>query len=179
MDSTASIPATEYTSWFAIHTRSRHEKVVFQRLRGQGFTAFLPTVRESHRWRDRRKIVELPLFRSYVFVRLAMTQHERVQILQVDGVSSVVGNRGRGAPIPDDQIEAVRTLISRCVPWNSYPFLKVGQRVRIRGGALEGLEGVFLEQNGERRLVISVDAIQRSMAVCIEGYDVEPVAVVP
>jgi transcriptional antiterminator NusG len=157
------IAATEGVSWFAIHTRFRHEKVVLQRLCGDGLTSFLPIVRESHRWRDRRQIVDVPLFPSYVFVRLVMTQQERARILRVDGVQSVVGNRGEGTPIPDDQIETVRTLLSTGVTWGPYPFLKFGQRVRIRGGALEGLEGIFLQQNGQSKLVLSLNVIQRSM----------------
>lgn len=82
---------------------------------------------------------------------------------------------GQGTPIPDAQIDAVQTLISQELPWSNHPFLKIGQRVRIRGGALDGVEGIFQARNGDTTLVISIDAIQRSMAVRIEGYDVEPV----
>jgi transcription antitermination factor NusG len=93
----------------------------------------------------------------------------------VEGVFGLVGAKGEGVPIPDDQIEAVRNLISGELPWSSHPFLKIGQRVRIRSGALNGLEGVLTSRNGDRTLVISVDAIQRSLAVRVEGYEVEAV----
>jgi transcription antitermination factor NusG len=166
-------PATECVSWYALSTRARHEKVVDRRLHGQGITTFLPVVREIHRWQDRRKVVELPLFSCYVFVKLAMSPQQRVRVYQVDGILGFVGSRGQGTPIPDEQIEAVRTLLSQNLPWSSHPFLKAGQRVRIRGGVLDGLEGIFLSRNGDRTLVISVDAIQRSLSVRIEGYDVE------
>ena len=96
-------------------------------------------------------------------------------MLQVDSVLRFVGIRGVGMPIPDEQIDAVRTLLNEHLPCCSYPFLKIGQRVRIRSGALDGLEGILLSQNGDRTLIISVDAIQRSLAVRVEGYDVEPV----
>ncbi len=76
-------------------------------------------------------------------------------------------------PIPDEQIDALRTVVTQQVPWSAHPFLKIGQRVRIRGGSLEGVEGVLLSRNGDRTLIISVDAIQRSLAVRVEGYDVE------
>lgn len=168
------MPTTGQHSWYAVHTRSRHEKVVERRLGGQGVTTFLPLVKETHRWWDREKTVELPLFSSYVFVRMVMTPEERVRVFRVDGVLGFVGVRGQGTSIPDEQIEAVQRLVSESVPWNNYPFLRIGQPVRIRGGALDGLEGFFVAQNGENKLIISVNAIQRSLAISLHGYQVEP-----
>jgi transcription antitermination factor NusG len=173
--SAAPIAETGFASWYAVQTRARHEKVVAERLREQGLTTFLPLFREMHHWSDRRKLVELPLFSCYVFVRLLPTNEQRLRVLQQDGVFNFVGVRGQGTPIPDEQIDAVQTLISEKLPWSNHPFLKIGQRVRIRGGALDGVEGILLARNGDSTLVISIDAIQRSMAVRIEGYDVEPV----
>jgi len=162
-------------NWYAVQTRARHEKMVAHRLQEQGMTTFLPLVSEVHRWSDRRKVVELPLFSCYVFVQLFPTNEQRMRVLRLDGVFSLVGVRGEGTPIPDEQVEAVRTLVAQNLPWSNHPFLKVGQRVRIRGGALDGVEGVLLSRDGESTLVVSIDAIQRSLAVRIEGYDVEPV----
>jgi transcription antitermination factor NusG len=173
--SAAPIADTTFASWYAVQTRARHERVVAERLREQGVTTFLPLFREVHRWSDRKKLVELPLFSCYVFVRLLPTNEQRLRVLRQDGVFSFVGLRGQGTPIPDEQIDAVQTLISQDLPWSNHPFLKIGQRVRIRGGALDGVEGILLARNGDSTLVISIDAIQRSMAVRIEGYDVEPV----
>jgi transcription antitermination factor NusG len=161
-------------NWYAVHTRARHEKVVAQRLQEGGLTTFLPLVTEIRRWSDRKKSVEFPLFGCYVFVRLAPTSEERLRVLKIDSVLNFVGIRGQGTPIPDLQIDAVRTLIEERLPWSTHPFLKIGQRVRIRSGALNGMEGVLVSRNGDRTLVLSVDAIQRSLAVRIEGYDVEP-----
>jgi transcription antitermination factor NusG len=161
-------------NWYAVQTRARHEKVVAQRLQEGGLTTFLPLVTEIHSWSDRKKSVELPLFNCYVFVRLASTSEERLRVLRIDSVLSFVGIRGQGTPIPDPQIDAVRMLIEERLPWSTHPFLKIGQRVRIRSGALNGLEGILVARNGDRTLVLSVDAIQRSLAVRIEGYDVEP-----
>jgi transcriptional antiterminator NusG len=165
---------TAQSNWYAVQTRARHEKVVAQRLQEGGLTTFLPLVTEIHSWSDRKKSVELPLFGCYVFVRLAPTSEERLRVLRVDSVLSFVGIRGQGTPIPDLQIDAVRMLIEERLPWSTHPFLKIGQRVRIRSGALTGLEGILVSRNGDRTLVLSVDAIQRSLAVRIEGYDVEP-----
>jgi transcription antitermination factor NusG len=162
-------------AWYAIHTRARHERVVTQRLQEQGVTTFLPVVTEVHRWSDRRKSVELPLFGCYVFIRLQPTHEERLRVLRVDGVFRFVGVRGTGTPIADSQIESIRTLIAEGMPWSAHPFLQVGRRVRVRGGALNGVEGILLARNEDSTLVISVDAIQRSLAVRIQGYDVEPI----
>jgi transcription antitermination factor NusG len=99
---------------------------------------------------------------------------ERLRVLRVEGVFGLVGGRGEGIAIPDEQINAVQGLVEAQLPWSSHPFLKIGQRVRIRSGALDGLEGILVSRNGDRTLVISVDAIQRSLAVRVEGYEVEP-----
>jgi transcription antitermination factor NusG len=159
--------------WYALHTRARHEKIVEHRLQERGVSTFLPLVTEVHRWSDRKKRVQLPLFTGYLFVRLAPSKVDRLRVLRIDGVFDFVGSRGEGTPIPDAQIEAVRTLVEGVRPWSSYPFLKVGQRVRIRSGALEGIEGILVSRRGDQTLVISVDAIQRSLAVRVEGYEVE------
>jgi transcription antitermination factor NusG len=160
--------------WYAVHTRARHEKMVAMRLRELGLNSFLPLVKETHRWSDRKKVVEIPLFSCYVFVQMAPENKERLAVCSTDGVVQIVGSRGQGIPIPKEQIEAVRLLLSEQLPWTEHPFLKVGQRVRICGGAMDGVEGILLARNGDRTLVVSVDVIQRSLAVRIEGYRVEP-----
>jgi transcription antitermination factor NusG len=167
--------AADCGHWYALHTRSRHERVVENRLRQQGMSTFCPIVSEIHRWSDRRKKVEVPLFSCYVFVHTALTPEDKGKIFRVDGILGFVGVRGHGQSIPEEQIAAVRSVVEQQVSWSSHPYLKIGQRVRVRGGALEGVEGIFLSRNGEDSLVVSVDAVQRSIAVRISGYDVEPV----
>jgi transcription antitermination factor NusG len=159
--------------WYALHTRPRHEKAVVQRLSDRGVETFLPTVIEEHRWSDRKKKVELPLFGSYVFARFTPSRADRLRVLRVDGVLALVGSQGEGTPIPDEQLDAVRVLLGGALSWSVYPFLKIGQRVRIRIGALDGVEGILVSRSGDQTLVISVDAIQRSLAVRVEGYQVE------
>jgi transcription antitermination factor NusG len=161
--------------WYALHTRARHEKAIERRLREQGMETFVPTTMEVHRWSDRKKKVEVPLFSCYVFIRCALTSDDRTLVHRVESVHGFVGSRGSSLPIPDEQIESIQKVLTQTAPWRSYPFLKAGQRVRVRGGAMDGVEGVFLAENGDHSLIISVDAIQRSMAVRIDGYDVEPV----
>jgi transcription antitermination factor NusG len=169
----AVIGVTPTDSWYALYTRPRHERVVLQRLLDLRIETFFPTVTEVHQWSDRKKTVQLPLFSCYVFARFAPDRAQRLRVLTIDGVLGLVGNRGEGSPIPDDQIDAVHALVERKLPYFPYPFLKVGERVRIRSGALDGVEGILVARNGTQTLVISIDALQRSLAVRVEGYEVE------
>jgi transcription antitermination factor NusG len=146
-----------------------------QELRLSGLTTFLPLVKEVRNWSDRRKVVELPLFSCYLFVKLVPRNVERVRVLRVNGVIKFVGPSGIGIPIPDEEIHSVRALVEEQLPLCSHPFLKVGQRVRIRSGALNGVEGILVSRGRDCTLVVSLNAIQRSLSVRIQGYDVEPV----
>ena len=175
IESPAPILQTNLAEWYAVHTYPRHEKAVAERIQRQGLTTFLPMTTEVHRWSDRKKTVQLPLFTCYLFVQLQPTNEQRLRVLQTDGVISFVGSQRIGTPIPEEQIEAVRQLHERRVECRTHPFLKAGQRVRVRGGALEGVEGLFVTENGDASVVISVDAIQRSLAVRINGYDLDVV----
>ena len=107
-------PAT--VAWFAVQTRPRHEKKVSAELREKGVSAFLPLVSSTRQWSDRSRVVEMPLFPQYVFVRIAQTLDTRVSVLRTNGVTNFVGTRGIGVPIPDDQIERVQTVVTRGIP---------------------------------------------------------------
>jgi transcription antitermination factor NusG len=163
-------------AWFAIQTRSKHERVVSNYLANRGVTHYLPTLVEIRRWSDRRKKVECPLFPGYLFVQIIAENERRVEVLRAPGIVRFVGPGHEGSVIPSSQIESVRKLINDNLPWTSYPFLpflKSGQRVRLRGGALDQVEGIFLRRGSEGTLIVSIDAIQRSLAVSIQGYDIE------
>ena len=170
-----SVSETQATlHWYAIRTRSRHEKVVEKQLKGQGIEVFCPTISQVHDWSDRRKVVESPLFPGYGFVYIAHSPEERVRVLRTHGVVDLVGYQGQAISIPREQIEAVRAVVEGNVQYTKHAFLKVGQRVRVRGGSLDGVEGILVAQNGARNLVISVEPIERSISIRIEGYEVEP-----
>ena len=166
---------SEAMKWFAVRTRSRHEKVVERHLQGQGIDVFSPFISQVRQWSDRRKVVETPLFPGYAFVRIAPTPEERIKVLKAQGVVEIVGGQGQGIPIPAEQIEAVRGVVAGDLPIAQHAFLKVGQRVRVLGGSLDGVEGILVAQDGSRNLVISVEPIRRSLSIRIEGYQVEPV----
>lgn len=161
--------------WYAIRTRSRHEKVAANELAQRGIQVFLPLVSSVRQWSDRKTEVELPLFPGYAFVRVAYFSGDRVRVLQATGVAGFVGSNPSGAPIPDEQLEAVKTLLLNKVAVTEHPFLKVGQRIRVKGGSLHGVEGMLVAVNGLRNLVISVEPIQRSLSINLTGYDVEVV----
>jgi transcription antitermination factor NusG len=162
-------------SWYAIHTRSRHEKKVDAALREIGIRSFLPLTRQVRRWSDRQQVVELPLFPCYGFLQIEPSSKTRLTVLRTPGVLGFVGARHGPSPIPNAEIEQVRKVLEQSVPVSPYPFLRVGQRVRIRGGALDGVEGIWQGQKSNGTLVISVSLIQRSFAISIDGYAVEPV----
>jgi transcription antitermination factor NusG len=140
-----------------------------------GVENFLPLVKRTRQWSDRVKEVDLPLFSGYTFVRVVLTSADRLRVLQAHGVAGFVGINCGGTAIPENQIEDIRTLLASEVTFEEQPFLRVGQRVRVRGGALDGVEGILSAQNDDRSLVISLEPIQRSLSVRIQGYTVEPV----
>ena len=159
--------------WFAVQTRPQHEKKVSAALEEKGVVVFLPLLSALHQWSDRRRRIETPLFANYVFVRVGSERDARVPVLQTSGVLRFVGPRGIGTPIPDEQIEAVRKVLQQGAPVTAYPYLALGQKIRIRGGCFDGIEGYLAGANGDRSLVISVDGIQRSLAIRIAGYEIE------
>jgi len=159
--------------WYALHTRSRQEKVVVSQLERRGIKTFLPLVKEMHRWSDRQKLVQLPLFSCYAFVHMQLLPELWYKVMQTNGVLRFVGVRGGGIPIPENQIESLQAVLSSAAPFELCPFLQVGRRVRIRGGALDGIEGLLTARNGDCTLVISVEPIQRSISIRIDQYQVE------
>jgi transcription termination/antitermination protein NusG len=163
-------------SWFAVHTRPRHEKKVQLSLHEKNIQTLLPLYCEKRQWSDRRRAVHLPLFPGYVFTRIVETVDTHISVLRTVGVIAFVGIRGKGVPIPDEQIEAVQAILEGGVSFTPHPFLHEGQRVRIRGGCLDGLQGILLGKNGDQSLIVSINIIQRSLAVRVAGYQVEPIA---
>ena len=165
----------EQAQWYAIQTRPRHEKTLVAELEQKGITTYLPLIAETHCWSDRRKVVQVPLFSCYAFISAVLRPAVRLQVLRVWGVLSFVGPRREPMTIPAKQIEDVQRLLACNRPFASIPFLKVGQRVRILGGCLDGMEGILVDRRGNRRLVISLESIERSLSFSIEDYRVAPI----
>lgn len=180
LESTSIIPpprlAPEESHWYAIHTRPRHEKRVVGQLHEKNVFTFLPLLHEIHQWSDRRTRVEVPMFSCYAFVHLVQTAEERLKVLRTPGVLGFVGNEKQGIPIPDEQIESLQTAIKEKIPCAVHPFIRMGQRVRVRGGSLDGIEGILVCQGGDQTLVVSVELLRRSISIRVKGYDIELVS---
>jgi len=158
--------------WFAVQTRYRFEKKVAAELTRKNCEVYLPTLTEHHTWSDRQKEVTTPLFPGYAFVHIDQSRNARQAVLQTAGVIGFVSFGGVVAAVPPKQIEDLKLLLQQKGRFSLHPFVKTGQRVRIRGGSLHGLEGVLLHHEGEK-LVISIESIQRSLAIEIKGYELE------
>ena len=158
--------------WYSIQTRYRFERKVTAQLQRKGLQTFLPLLEEFHRWSDRRQPVYVPLFSGYTFAHFDLSTGVRIELLHTAGVIGLISFGGEATPIPAKQINDLKKLLSQKAPCSLHAFLKIGQRVRIRGGCLDGLEGI-LGQRGDQSLVISIESIQRSVAITIEGYDLE------
>jgi transcription antitermination factor NusG len=152
-----------HLQWFALRVRPRSEKAVAESLGGKGYEQFLPLCRQKRRWSDRVKEVQLPLFPGYVFSRFDV--QKRLPILTTPGVMFVVSVGKVPGPIADSEIEALQILVRSRLQVEPWPFLHVGERVRIIGGPLTGAEGILTAMKGPSRLVVSITLLQRSVAV--------------
>jgi transcription termination/antitermination protein NusG len=167
--------------WHALYTRHQHEKPIARILANNGHEVFLPLYAATHRWQDRDKRLLLPLFPGYVFICGGLDR--QIQILRTPGVFSIVGWTGHPAIIPHQQIEAVRQMVQGEGHVAPYPFLNCGDRVRVRSGALQGLEGTLARKKNLFRLVVSLEMLGRSAAVeidicCIERLGPSPLIAV-
>jgi transcription antitermination factor NusG len=159
--------------WFALQVRSRYENVVTAHLSGKGYEWFLPLYSCRRRWSDRFIETEQPLFPGYVFCRL--NPLDRLPILMTPGVFLVVGIGKTPTPIDEAEIAAIQAAVRSGLPTQPWPFVRIGQRVRIEHGPLYGLEGILLEFRGHNRLVLSVTILHRSIAVQVEDAWVTPI----
>ena len=125
------LPFVEQQPWYAVRTKSRHEKVVCKQLEADSLESYLPSVQQSRQWSDRTKVIDSPLFPGYVFVRVPHFPSMKVQILRKVGVIGFVGNDRGATPIPDSELNGVRCLLMNRIPHASHPYLKVGQRIRV------------------------------------------------
>jgi transcription antitermination factor NusG len=159
--------------WYALQTCANHEKRVREQLRLRTVETYLPLYASMRRWKDRRVRLQLPLFPGYVFVHLAL--RDRLPVLQTPSVVRLVGFGGQPAALPDHEIEVLRQGLAREMCIEPHPYINVGQRVRVRTGPLQGLEGILVRRKNKSRLVISLDLIMRSVAVEVDVAELESV----
>jgi transcription elongation factor/antiterminator RfaH len=158
--------------WYAAYTKHQHEKRAADLLSRKGIEVFLPLYREAHRWKDRTQMVSVPLFPCYLFVRTNADQ--KLEILNTPGVFWLVENGGRACPVPESDIESVQKLVRSCSSVRPHPYLRNGDRVRIRTGALAGIEGILTRTKNQHRVVISVDLLSKSLSVEVDLSVLEP-----
>jgi transcription antitermination factor NusG len=162
--------ATTNVHWYAAYTFPRHEKLVAEQLAQKEVNTYLPLYQAIHRWKDRRARIDLPLFPGYVFVQIPLC--DRLKVLQIESVIRIVSFKGQAAPLPDGEIESLKNaLLHRKA--EPYPYLGIGKRVRVNGGPLEGLEGIVVRRKGDMRFVVTLDSIMQSVALEIDGSDLE------
>ena len=165
--------AMSQARWYAAYTCAKHENRVAAELGARDVEHFLPMYSSVRRWKDRRVQLELPLFPGYVFVRLAL--RERLRVVQIPSVVRLVGFGGLPTALPDTEMEILQAGLSRSPNAEPHPFLAVGRRVRITGGPFAGLEGILKRRKSSLRVVVSLELIQRSVAVDVDAAEVEGV----
>ena len=158
--------------WFALWTRSRHEKLVRDQLQQKHVEVFLPTITKWSRWKDRKKQVEWPLFPGYCFARFDPTN--RLPILKTEGVVTIVGTEGLPSPIPPVEIDSIRQLIDSELAFDPCPLIKEGMMVEVKAGPLKGVVGRLVRKGSHARLVLSVDLIGQAVSVEVDAADVKP-----
>ena len=162
-----------FERWYAVYTRAQHEKRVAELLAQRAVEHFLPVYETVHRWKDRKMRLQLPLFPGYLFVRIAL--NDRLGVLQVPSIVRLVGFNCGPKALADEEVEGLRRALAEGVRAEPHPYLKVGRRVRITAGPLEGREGILKRWKGDLRVVLSTDLIQRSILVDIDAGCVVPV----
>lgn len=163
---------TDERQWYAVRTRSRHEKLVQEQLAGRGVEPFLPLVTRISRWKDRRKKIQIPLFSGYCFARFALPQ--KLLVLKAVGVVGVVGMNGYAEPIPETEIEGIQRLVASPLRYDPYPYLKEGMWVEVIRGPLMGVKGILVRKEPRDRLVLTINLIRQAASVEIDTADVAP-----
>ena len=172
--STAQLRVSDQLHWYAVYTRSRHEKRVQQQLDGSVPECFLPLYQVVRNWKNGKAVVACPLFPGYLFARISYADRKRV--LTTPGVVGLVGTRCGPIAIPDEELNALRDCFERQIRLEPHPYLTVGRRVQVKNGPFAGMEGILLRKKGKWRLIVSIDLISRSVAVEIDVSDAAPVA---
>ena len=165
--------AMRQPQWYAVYTCANHEKRVAAELQARAVENFLPLYPSVRRWKDRRVRLDFPLFPGYVFIHLAL--QNRLRVLEIPSVVRLVGFNGQPAALPNEEMEILRSGLRQNLLAEPHPLLTVGRRVRITGGPFAGLEGVLKRKKSGLRVVVTLELIQRSVAVDVDAADVQAV----
>jgi len=174
--STLSVQALETVPslprWYALYTKSRHEKSIHLELAKRNMESYLPLRKIKRRWSDRTMIVEEPLFKSYVFVKMYL--ENKTDVLRAKGAVRFVTIQGKPVPIADTVMNSLKNILSHEIALDPFPYLDTGMRVSVRGGIFKGVEGYVIRKDRKRcRVVISVDALKVSLSIEVDACLVE------
>jgi len=158
--------------WYALHTRSRHENVVYQQLSSKGIETFLPLRKIKRHWSDRIKVVEDPLFKGYLFVHIPLRKH--LDVVSTFGAVRLIGfSPAEPLEVPERDILAIRKFLDEEIQVDPFPYLKEGERIYVRSGIFKGVEGFIVRKQKDCRLVISLDLLMTSISIHIDEACVE------
>ena len=170
------LSTTTRPQWFAVQTRYRYEQRVAGDLTAKDVENYLPLVRETHSWKDRRKSLEVPAFAGYLFVHFEPTDRNRVRVLETSGVVRLLGTHGDLEPVADSEIQSLRLSLGSGAACERHPYLATGTLLRIERGPLRGLEGRLVRTANALRIVVCVASVGQAIAVEVARDDVKPIA---
>ncbi len=175
---TSEIPSGEDAGkrWYAVQTRSNFERRVADGLQVRGVATYLPVLSEMHRWSDRKRRIEVPVFPGYLFVQLSNVAAARLPILETSGSVRIVGSRREPEPVPDQEIESIRRMLSSGYSCHTVPYIEQGAIVRVVRGPLKNLDGIFLRDKGKGRFLVSVKLLGQSVATEVAAEDVQAIS---
>jgi transcription antitermination factor NusG len=161
-------------SWFALQARYRYEERIATELKAKGFESYLPTLREVHQWKDRKKVMAVPAFGGYLFARFEPSLGNRVRVLETAGVVKLLGNHGRPEPVPEVEIKSLRLALESGAECDRHPCVEIGTPVKVRRGLLAGLEGRVVRVANRVRILVNVTSVCQAIAVEMHVDDIDP-----
>lgn len=162
------------SNWYAVYVRSRHEFKVKNALTARGIEAFLPVAERLREWKDRKKLVVFPLFSGYLFIRLETSSRAFLTVLQTKGVVKILGDSSGYQPVVQEQMDSIQALTGCTNEIEEHPYLQEGEAVRIIKGPLAGITGILVMKDKKHRVVVSIDLLQKGVAVTVDREDVQP-----
>lgn len=162
--------------WYALWTKARHEFKVEEKLKEKGFEVFFPKVLKQSIRKDRKKMITVPLFPGYLFIRTELSKENYIEIVRTNGIVDILGYKNKKAPsIPESQIESIKILVDRNIPLEAHPFLKIGNYVKVIRGPLKGVIGIIVAIKSKRKLVVQIDLLKRAVCCEVSADDVLPI----
>jgi transcription antitermination factor NusG len=161
------------SSWFALQTRYRYEERIATELKAKGFESYLPTLREIHQWKDRKKVMDVPAFGGYLFARFEPSLKNRVRVLETAGVVKLLGNHGRPEPVPEGEIESLRLALESGAECDRHPCVEIGTPVKVRRGMLAGVQGRVVRIANSVKILVNVTSVCQAIAVEVHVDDID------